>query len=216
MHGVERHERLDVLSHPLVGRSERQQMLADHRLLLRRLAQQTLLNDEGDVLPGDAHLGEPLPDPDNSVGGACEAWVVEDRLLHAADEPEPSRLAYLADLAQHGQVHAEFVVAPRSQIVQHLVEHQQQALITVNSLERGHHLFEAPLGVGDLGQIRELEVHAEARQPVGELGGDDVSKAHRCRADLRPDHPITAGHRGCCLTNGLGLHQLHQLGAFED
>ena len=216
MHRVQRDELLDVLGHPLISRRELLQVLADLRLLFRRLAQQPLLDNEGDVLARDAHLGEPLPDPDHRIGGARETRVVEDRLLHPADKPEPGRLANLADLAQHGEVHPEFVVAPRGQIVQHLVEHEQQALIAVDGLERGHHLFEAPLGVGDLGQIRELEVDAKATQPVGQLGCDDVPQAHRGRADLCADHPVAARHRGRRIPDGLGLDQLHQLGAFED
>ena len=74
----------------------------------------------------------------------------------------------------------------------------------MDGLEGGHHLFEAPLGVGDLGQIRELEVDAETTQPIGQLGRDDVAQAHRGRADLCADHPVAARHRSRRLPHDIG------------
>ena len=166
MHREERDERLEVLRHSLVGRGELLEVLADLGLLLRGLAQQPLLHDEGDVVAGDAHLREALLHPANGVGSAGEARVVEDRFLDATDEAEASRLADLADLAEHGEVDAQFVVPARREVVEHLVEHEQQTLVAVDGLEGSHHLVEVLLGPGHLRHVRELEVDTEPLQPV--------------------------------------------------
>ena len=212
--GEQRDERLQVLSHPVVGGRERLEVLSDHRPLLWRLAQQALLHHVGDVFPGDADLREALLDPPHRVRGAGEPGVVEDRLLHAAHEPEPGRLADLADLPQHGKVDAKLVVAPRCEVVEHLVEHEQQALFPVHLLEG--------LIISSRFLIRVTLVRSgNSKSTPRRLWPSLSSVVMMSRSDiwwphLRPNHLVPARHR-----RGRGLHclrveEIDQLGVLGE
>ena len=127
VHGEERDELVDPLGHPLVERRERLEVLGDLGPLGGVLLEEPLLDDEGDVLLGDADLLEAVADAADGVGDAGEPRVVEDRLLQAGDETEPGRRGDLADLAQEGEVVDELAVAPAAEVVEQLVEDEEQA-----------------------------------------------------------------------------------------
>ena len=188
--GMDR-EQVHVLVHALVHApveaGEGREVFPDLRLLLARLAQQALRHDELHVPPGDADLLEAVLHPADAVGDEGEAGAVEDGLLHAGDEAEAEILADLADLAQEVEVEDQLLVPARAQVIQQLVHHQQQPVIGVDRVERGHHLLEGALAAGGLGGAREGERDAERRQALLQLAGHDVAERHGGRADLGAD-----------------------------
>ena len=161
--------------------------------MLAGLPQQALRHDELDVAPGDEDLLEAVLHAADAVGDEGEAGAVEEGFLHAGDEAEPEVLAHLAELAQEVEVEDQLVVIARPQVVQQLVHDQQQPVIRVRPMERGHHLLEAPLAAGDFGDARKGERDTERAQTLLELADDDVAQGHRGRTDLRADDLEPAG-----------------------
>ena len=194
--GMDR-EQVHVLVHALVHApveaGERGQVFPDLRLLLAALAQQASGHDELHVPPGDADLLEAVLHPADAVGDEGEAGAVEDGLLHAGDEAEAEVLADLADLAQEVEVEDQLLVLARAQEIQQLVHHQQQPVIGVDRVERGHHLLEGALAAGGFGGAREGERDAERREMLLQLAGHDVVQGHGGRADLGAHHLEAAG-----------------------
>ena len=83
-------------------------MLGDLRPL-GGVLEEPLLDDEGDVLLGDADLLEAIADAADGVGDAGEPRIVEDGLLSPA--MRRNRVdGDLADLAQEGEVVDELAV----------------------------------------------------------------------------------------------------------
>ena len=142
--------------------------------------------------------------------------AVEDGLLHAGDEAEAEVLADLADLPQEVEVEDQVLVLARAQEVQQLVHDQQQPVIGVDRVERGHHLLEGALVAGGLGGAREGEDDPERRQAILELAGHDVAQGHGGRADLGADDLEAAGD-ALRRFRGLRVRELgRQPGVFGD
>ena len=89
--------------------------------------------------------------------------------LHAGDEPEAEVLADLADLPEEAQVEDQLLVLAGPQVIQQLVHDQQQSVVRVLLLERGHHVFEGALVAGIVRCTRESEGDAERFQVLLEL-----------------------------------------------
>ena len=193
MHREEPHELVEPLVHVAVEPGERRQVLADAGLLRARLPEQPLGHDVLDVGPGDADLLEAVLHAPQAVGHVVEAGAVEDRLLHAGDEPEAQVLGDLAHLAQEVQVEDELLVLPALEVVEQLVHHEQQPPLGVPGVERRHHVLEGPLVVRDGVAGRELVVDAPAFQRGLELGADERAEVHGRGAELGARHLETAG-----------------------
>ena len=200
--GMNRKE-ADELVHPLVHVAvelgERCEVFADLGLLLTGLLEQTLGDDELHVLAGDEDLFEAVLDPANAVGHEGETGAVEDGLLHACHEAEAQVLADLAHLTEEVEVEDQLLVLTGTEIVQQLIHDQEQAMVRIGLVERGHHLLEGPLVVGDLAGIREGVGHAHGGQVLLQLADEDVPQRHGGGPDLGADHLELAGDCSCCL-----------------
>ena len=133
VHGEQAHELVHPLVHGAVERRKRLEVLADERLLLGVLLQQALGNDEGNIFARDADLLEAVFHASQRVGDELEARVVEEALLHAGDEAEPSASADLADLAQEVKVEDQGLLLAGAEVVEQLVDDEQQAVRRVDS-----------------------------------------------------------------------------------
>ena len=132
----------------------------------------------------DEKLIEAILHPAQTVGHVREAEAVEDRLLHARHEAEAEVLAHFAHLAQEVQVEDQLLVSAALEVVEQLVHHQQQSLFGVLEVERGHHLLECPLVIGDGVSGREPVVDAPSGERFFELRADELPEVHRRGAQL--------------------------------
>ena len=117
-------------------------MLSDQRLLLGILFQDSLGNDERDIVACDTNLLETILHASQRVCHELEPRIVEQALLDAGNEAEPRSFADLAKLPQEGEVEAQRLIGSRAQIIEKLVEHEDQASVGMHGLEGRHHLLE--------------------------------------------------------------------------
>ena len=157
------------------------------------LPEQAFGDDELDVRARDEKLIEAILHAAHAVSHVGEAEAVEDRLLHAGHETKAEVLAHLAHLAQEVQVEYQLLVSAALEVVEQLVHHEEEPLIGVPRVERGHQLLECPLVVGDRVARREPVVDAPRGERFLKLGADKLAEVHGGGAQLGAGNLEAAG-----------------------
>ena len=97
-------EQADVVVHPFihvtVEAGERRKGFADLLLLVNRLFEQSLGNDELQVLLREQYLDKAVTNAPQTVGHKLETCTIKNGFLHTRNEAKPRVLADLANLAQ--------------------------------------------------------------------------------------------------------------------
>ena len=104
VHRKERHVLLETLVHIPAERCKPLQVDTDLRLLLRRLLEETLRDDVGDILTVDPDRLKPFLDTPHRIGHKLEPWVIEEGLLNSGHKPKPAQTARLPDLPHEVEV----------------------------------------------------------------------------------------------------------------
>jgi len=98
------------------------------------------------------------------IGHEGETGAVEDGLLHTRHEAEAQVTTRFAHLTEKAEVEDQLLVLAATQIVQELIHDQEQTMVGIHLVKRGHHLLEGPLVAHDLAGIREGVGHAHGGQ----------------------------------------------------
>ena len=144
--------------------------------MLRGFSQEPFSHHELDVVPGDQHLLETVLHPADRVGNERESRAVEDGFLNAGHEAQAQRPADFSQLPEKVQIENERLVSPGPQVVEKLVHNDEQTMVGERSMERGHHLLEAPLVVGHFIGGREAVADAQRFEMLFQLRHQDVPK----------------------------------------
>ena len=187
-------------------------MFANQSLLSGALWQQTLTDDKGHVLPGDPYLLESITHAPNCICDPCEARVIEQGFLQAANEAEASVLADLPNLSQERQVLNQLPVLTTPEEIKHLIEDKQQALIREHRLERTHHFDQRVFCVRYMLERFEGVLHASLSKSLGQFNADDVAQAHVAGANVKSDDLESSANRRKRFPNVISAECRAQLG----
>ena len=117
-----------------------------------------------------------------------KSGIVKDGHLHASHEAKAQILANLSHLSQQAQVQDECLIPAGTQIVQQFVHHNQQPMVGIVLVERGHHLFKSTFVVGDAANIGKGKQNAKPFKMLFQFHHQDLSQRHGGGTDFDAYH----------------------------